>query len=588
MAEERIKRRLAAILAADVVGYSRLMEGDEAGTLAALKERRAQVIGPKIAANGGRTVKLMGDGILAEFASIVDAVECAIEIQRVMAERNAEVSQDRKIELRIGINLGDVILDGDDIYGDGVNVAARLEALAEPGGVCVSGTVHDAIGNKLPVRFEDMGEQAVKNIEKPVRAYRLAGTPREVGAQGTSTRRSKDKPSLAVKPFENLSGDPEQNQFADGISGGIVVALTRTPNLTLIGDESPSLNRSRGMTVEELGQAFGVLYVLKGNLRKMGSRIRVNAELLEVTTGRIVWADQYDRDLGDIVALFDIQDEITEEIVTALDVKLLGGEANRLVRRAFRNPAALASYFNGESLLWEAKTKLELREAQRLLEESIRLEPTCSAGYAAAAVAYWAEALSDDSDRSEETLGLAVERAQEAIRLNDVTGYPHMVLAQVYLSKHQFDEASAEAEHAVTARPSCPASFTLKASVLNYLGRPSEAVEHAEYALRLTPVHPPMYPAILANAFYGSGRYEEAVAAAKTAIELDDTHIDPYLMLAAANAALGRGEEARRAAEKVRRLKPGFSLEDYAPSQPYKDPDHLTRLLDRLRSAGLD
>ncbi len=588
MAEERIKRRLAAILAADVVGYSRLMGEDEAGALAALKEHQALVIDPKIAANSGRIVKLMGDGILAEFASVVDAVQCAIEIQREVVGRNAEVSQARRIAFRIGINLGDVIPDGDDIYGDGVNVAARLETLAEPGGICISGTVHDAIGNKLPVSFEYMGEQDVKNIEKPVRAYRLAGTPCEASTRVQSVPQSRGRPSLAVKPFENFSGDPEQNQFTDGLSNGIIVALTRIPNLTLIHDESLSLRRSKEMTVEELGRRFDVLYVLKGGLRKLGGRIRVHAELMEVSTGRIVWAEQFDRELGDISGLFDLQDEITGEIVTALDVKLLGGEAIRLVRSAFRNPVALQSYFSGESLLWESKNNLELHEAQRLLEESIRLEPTSSAGYAAAAVAYWVEALSGQSDSPEKTLEFAVERAQEAIRLNDVTGYPHLILAQVHLSKREFDEASAEADRAVSARPSCPAAYTLKASVLNYLGRSVEAIEYAQYALRLTPVHPPMYPAILASAFYGSERHEEAIAAAKTAIELDETHIDPYLVLAAANVVLEHSEDVRWAAEKVRKLKPAFNLKDFSASQPYKDQKHLDRLLDQLRTAGLE
>ncbi len=588
MAEERIKRRLAAILAADVVGYSRLMGEDEAGALAALKEHQALVIDPKIAANSGRIVKLMGDGILAEFASVVDAVQCAIEIQREVVGRNAEVSQARRIAFRIGINLGDVIPDGDDIYGDGVNVAARLETLAEPGGICISGTVHDAIGNKLPVSFEYMGEQDVKNIEKPVRAYRLAGTPREASTRVQSVPQSRGRPSLAVKPFENLSGDPEQNQFTDGLSNGIIVALTRIPNLTLIHDESLSLRRSKEMTVEELGRRFDVLYVLKGGLRKLGGRIRVHAELMEVSTGRIVWAEKFDRELGDISGLFDLQDEITGEIVTALDVKLLGGEAIRLVRSAFRNPVALQSYFSGESLLWESKNNLELHEAQRLLEESIRLEPTSSAGYAAAAVAYWVEALSGQSDSPEKTLEFAVERAQEAIRLNDVTGYPHLILAQVHLSKREFDEASAEADRAVSARPSCPAAYTLKASVLNYLGRSVEAIEYAQYALRLTPVHPPMYHAILASAFYGSEHHEEAIAAAKTAIELDETHIDPYLVLAAANVVLEHSEDVRWAAEKVRKLKPAFNLKDFSASQPYKDQKHLDRLLDQLRTAGLE
>ena len=364
--------------------------------------------------------------------------------------------------------------------------------------------------------------------------------------------------------------------------------MTRIPNLTLIGDESPSLHRSKEMTVQELGRVFDVRYVLKGSLRKLGKRLRVNAELMEVSTGRYLWAEQFDREFGDIAALFDMQDEITEEIVTALNVKLLGGDAARLVRSAFRNPMALQSYYNGEVLLWDSKSNLELREAQRLLEDAIRLEPTSSAGYATAALAYWVEALSGQSDSPSETLDLAVQRAQEAIRLNDVTGYPHLVLAQVHLNRREFDEASAEADRAVTARPSCPAAYSLKASVLTYLGRPSEAIEHALYALRLTPVHPPMHSAVLASAFYGSERHEEAIAAANTAIELDATRIDPYLVLAASHVVLGHGEDARWASDKVRKLKPAFSLADFATSQPYKDQNHLDRLLDQLRTAGLE
>ncbi len=595
MAEERVKRRLVAILAADVAGYSRLMGEDEAGTLAALKAHRAEVFDPMVAAHNGRIVKLMGDGTLVEFASVVDAVQCAVEFQGEMVERNAGVSQDRRIELRIGINLGDVIPEGDDIYGDGVNVAARLETLAEPGGICISGAVHDAIGNKLPTHFEYMGEQKVKNIEKPVRAFRLVeqhaspgATPREASTRVQSAPQSRRKPSLAVKPFENLSTDPEQDQFADSITNGIIAALTRLPGLTIIEDASPSMHRSREMTVQELGRQFDVRYVLKGGLRKLGDRVRVTAELMALSTGQYLWAEHFDRDFGNLAALFDIQDEITQEIVTALDVKLLSGEAGRIVRSAVRNPAALDSYYHGELLLWNSTTNLELHEAQRLFEETIRLEPTSSVGYASAALAYWMEALSGQNDMPSQPLDRAIERAQEAIDLDDVTGYPHLVLAQVHLSRREYDEASAEADRAVTARPSCPTAYSLKASVLNYLGRPSEAIEHAQFALRLTPVHPPDYPAVLASAYYGSEHHEEAIAAAKTAIELDARNVDPYLIMAASSVVLGHGEEARQAARNVLKLQPDFSLAAFATSQPYKDQKHLDRLMDQLRTAGLE
>jgi len=595
MVEERIERRLAAVLVADVVGYSRLMGDDEAGTLEALKAYRSEVIDPTIAIHRGRIVKLMGDGTLVEFASVVDAVRCAVELQRKLVERNTGVPHDRRIEFRIGINLGDVILDGEDIYGDGVNVAARLESLAAPRGICISGTVHDAIGNKLPVQFEFMGEQQIKNIEKSVRAYRSVETPASTGGplrdpsvSVSSTAQAQTKPSLAVKPFENLSADPEQDQFADGITDGVIVALTRTPGLILIGDESPSMHRSKAMTVQELGQKFDVRYVLTGGLRKLGNRIRVSAELMEMSTSQYLWAEKFDWELGDLSALFDIQDEITQEIVTALDVKLLSGEAARIVRKAFRNSDALDSYFSGERLLFNSTTNLELHEAQRLFEETIRLEPTCSVGYASAALAYWAETLSGQGDSPSQPLERAIERAQEAIRLNDVTGYPHLVLAHIHLSRREYDEASAEADLAVSARPSCPTSYSLKAGVLNYLGRPREAIEHAQYALRLTPIHPPMYPAILASALYGSERHEEAIAAARTAIELDERNVGPYLFLAASNVVLGYTEEARRAAQSLLKVQPDFRLAAFAESQPYKDQKHLDRLIGQLRSAGLE
>lgn len=592
MAEQHPTRRLAAILAADVVGYSRLMEADEAGTLAALKKCHAAVIDPKIAEHQGRIVKLMGDGTLAEFVSVVDAVHCAIAIQQGMAEQKAGLPSGKKLTLRIGIHVGDIMSEGDDIYGDGVNIAARLEGLAEPGSVFISGMVHDAVAGKTPAQFEFLGEKTLKNIERPLPVYRLAerqgeSESRPMESCPVGNPRAQREPTIAVKPFENLSGDPSQDQVADGLSGGIVAALTRVPGLVLIGDETPLMQRSKSMTIQDLGRDFGVRYILKGSLRALGNRMRVNVELLEHATGRYLWAEAYDRTLDDLGALFDMQDEICEEIVSALHVKLFGGDAARLVRSAFSNPVALQSYYNGEMLLWDSSSNLELQESQRLLEESIELEPT-SVSYATVALAYWVEALSEQSDSHEKKLALAIRRAQEAISMGDVTGYPHLVLAQVHLSRRQFDEAATEADLAVSARPSCPAAYSLKASVLNYLGKSGEAVAYAQYALRLTPVHPPMYPAVLASAYYGDRRYDEAGAAAEDAIDLDANHVDPYLILAASKVALGQEEEARSAAAKVRKLKPGFNLTEFAKAQPYQNQAELDLLLERLTTAGLE
>jgi adenylate cyclase len=463
--------------------------------------------------------------------------------------------------------------------------------MAEPGGICISGTVHDAIGRDLASGFEFIGEQAVKNLLKPVRAYRHMNAPGlapERPVPPATNRRSKE-PSLAVKPFENLSGDPDQDLFANALTNGILTALTRVPGLTLVQDESPFLARSGQMSEQEIVRQFGVQHLLKGDLRKFGDRFRLNVVLLKASTGRYLWAEKFDRNLSDYDDLFSLQDEITEQIVASLDVRLLGGEAVRIVRKMFTNPAALDSYFRGEHLMWNAKSSLELRNAQHLLEEAIRLEPTCSAGYAAAAIAYWVEGLSGQGERVAQVMDRAQWHAREAIRIGDVTGYPRLVLAQLHLSRREFEEASREAEHAISARPSCPAAYTLKAGVLNYLGRPGEAIEHAEFALRLTPVHPvPMYPAILASALYGDGRHEEAVTAAKSAIEMDERNVDPYLVLAESSIALGRSEDARRAAGTVKRLQPDFTLAKFAGSQPYEDQRQLDRLLDQLRQAGLE
>ncbi len=591
--EQRLPRKLAAILYADVAGYSRLTGDDEDATHRTLSEY-LDLVSSIVENHRGQVMHYAGDAVLARFDAVLDALSSAVAVQAELTSRNESLPDERRVRFRIGVNLGDVIEDRGDIYGDGVNVAARLEALAEPGGICISDAVRTAVGKKLACKYVFIGEQAVKNIEEPVRAYRVF----ENGAPPTpnSGRISADapkgslplgKPSIAVKPFENLSGDRAQDHFADGLSNGIVIALTKVPGLILIGDESPGLNDSKQMSVEEVGRRFEVRYVLKGGVRKYSNRLRVNAELMEVPTGRYVWADNFDREFRDLGDFFDIQDEISEEVVTALDVKLLSGEAARLVRKTFSDPRALESYARGEDLLWVATTKPEIREVQRLLEEAIRLEPASPAGYAVAAVAYWAEALFGLSDSPAQSIGRAVELAHEAIDRNDVTGYPHLVLAHVHLEKREYDQAMVEASLAVTDRPSCPGAYSLKANVLNYLGRPLDAVELAEYATRLSPTRPPTYANVLPSAYFGLGRYEKAISTAKAAIELDQSNVDLHLILAASSAAMNLAGEATRAAQEALQLKPNFSLEEFAKSQPYKDRKYLDVLLDKLRSAGL-
>ena len=372
-----------------------------------------------------------------------------------------------------------------------------------------------------------------------------------------------------------------------GLTNGVIAALPRVPALILVEDGSSSMVESRGMAVQELGQRFQVRYVLKGSFQKHGDRVRVNAELIEVATGKIIWAGNLDRMIQNYSDFFALQDDISDEIVTTLDVKLLGGEAARLVRRAFEDPVALEHYARGEELLWRANVNLEFREVERLFNETIRLQPKSPVGYAALALTYWAEVVAGLSDAPARTLERAAEQARLAIDREDVTGYAHLVLAHVYLREREFENAMREATSAVSDRPSCPAAYALKAAVLIYVGHPDKAIEYAQYSVRLTPVHPPMFPAILAIAFYGSGKYQEAITASHAAIELRATDVDSYLTLAASNVATDCPEQARSAADKILELVPNFNLAEFGETQPYREQKHLDRLLDHLRNAGL-
>ena len=589
---ERLPRKLAAILYADVAGYSRLT-GDDEDTTHRILTDYLDLIAATIESEGGEVMHYAGDAVLARFSAVVDALSAAVAIQEDLQTRNATLPDNRKVQFRIGLNLGDVIEDRGDIYGDGVNVAARLEALAEPGSVCISDAVRTAVGSKLPYQYAFIGEHSVKNIKEPVRSYRVSENGTELSASSSIPDKLKTtgpllfgKPSITVKPFEELGAEAEQDRLGDGFTNGVVIALTRVPGLVLVGDETPAMGASKRMSVEEIGDHFKVRYVLKGSVQKRGNRIRVAAEVVEMTTGKYLWAENLDREIHDFGDFFTVQDEVVEEIITALNVKLLYGEAARLVRRSLRHPVALERYYHGEDKLWRSSMKLEFQEVQQLFEEIVEMEPDSPVGYAAGALAYWVEAISGLSDDPSRSLDRATELAREALRLDDVTGYAHLVLAHVHLIRREYDQAMSEATNAVIYRPSCPAAYTIKASVLTYLDQADEAVEFAQYAMRLTPVHPPMYPAVLASAYYGCDRFEEAATAAKDSVELESVDPSPYLYLAASYAAMDRMDEARRTAKKVREKDPGFTIEGFAQTQPYKNAKTLDLLITRLNSAG--
>jgi TolB-like protein len=515
-------------------------------------------------------------------------VSCSFRIQRTLADINADLSDHRHINFRIGIHLGDVMGDGERLYGDGVNIAARLEALAAPGGICISDLVYRQVQGKLDQEFIDMGDQKLKNIPESVRAFRSyeSGTTLPT-APATHPKQPWLMPparsSLAVLPFVNLGDDPGQDHFAIGLTLDIQTALVLIPGLFLIGEETMLSYSATPMPLRDLGKRLGVSHVLDGGVRRAGNRIRVTARLFETTGGRQVWAERYDRDLDDI---FFIQDEITMEIVTAMDVQLVSGEPGRIIRHALKNNAAIEAYYRGWGALLGSAAE-DITFAQQMFEETVRLEPESSLGYAMAAWSYWLAVDQRVSEDKEHSLNRAEAMARQALQLEDITRMAELVLAEIHLYKKEYDQALAASERAVLTRPSCGGSFAIKANVLNYLGRPAEAVDPARYAMRLSPVYPAFYPTTLATACYGSDRFEEAIEAAELGLDIEPENVDALLVLVAANAALERLPQAREAAEKVRRAHPDFAFETYAARQPYKDPQPMERMLDRLRKAGL-
>ena len=589
MPEEGFKHKLAAILSADAVGYSRLMTEDEVATIRTLAACRDK-INTHVHGNRGRVVDFVGDNMLAEFSSALDAVDCAVKIQETLEQFNAKLDQNRRMQFRIGIDLGEVLIDKDVIYGDGVNIASRLEGLAEPGGICISEFVYSQVHSKLNIGFVDVGTKKLKNFSTPVKVYKVIEQKTKAPTLVTGAVPDQEislplpnKPSLAVLPFANLSADSKQDYFSDGLTMDIMTALVSIPGLFLISEISMFSYKSKAPSIRELGGQLGVSHVLDGGVRKEGDRIRITARLLETTTGRQVWAERYDRKIDDI---FAVQDEITERIVEAMDIKLVTGEMAHTIRKVLRNPDALEYYYRG----WEAlfgSTKNDIEEAQQMFEETTRLEPESSLGYALAAWAHWwsvDQGLSEDIAHS---LERAIELARKAEDLEDFTGLSNLVMAQIHLYKHEHDKALEAAQKAVLARPSCDLSYVAKANILTYLGRPAEAIDLAKFAIRLAPVYPPFFQKTLAAAFYGNGQYKEAITSAKEVIKSDEGNLDAFLILAGANAALDQQEEASKAATEIKRIKPDFLLKKYAETQPYRDPKILKQVTSMLQRAGV-
>src|SRR6516225_6227040 len=554
MSGERVERRLAAILASDVVGYSRLMGEDEEGTLAALKTLQRKLVDPKAREHCGRLVKTTGDGALVEFASVVDAVRCAVEVQRHMAERNADIPAERRIEFRIGINLGDIMIEEGDIYGDGVNVAARLEALAEPGGICVSRVVRDQVRDKLDFGFEDLGEQHVKNIARPVRVYRVL-----IGGAPMARRAAQavpDRPSIAVPPFHNLSADPEQEYFADGMVEDIITGLSRIRWLFVIARNSSFTYKGRAVDVKRVGRELGVRYVLGGSVRKFGKRVRVTAQLIEVETGVHVWAERYDRSLRDILAL---QDEITLSTIGGIEPSLKAVEIERVKRKRPENLDAYDFVLRALPHLSAAMPE-QARIAAPLLERALALEP--GYGLAHGYLAWCLEVLFVRGGLDPEVAAAAVRHAHAAITdgRDDATalGLAGFVIAIV---EHDRRAAIEAFEAALALSPSCSIALIFGSTAMGWANEAERALEWGERAVRLSPFDRLIYAAHigLAVGHFAQDRFEEAVSAARRAIQSNPGFSVAHWVLAASLAGLGRIPEAKIAAAKVLALSPNFT-----------------------------
>jgi adenylate cyclase len=586
MVTERFNRRLAAILATDVLGYSRLMAADEAGTLAALRAHREQLIEPQIAAHHGRTVKLIGDGALVEFASVVDAVECAVAIQQAMAERNANKPEERRIVFRIGINVGDIIIDGDDIYGDGVNVAARLEGLAEPGGICISGAVREQVQNKVPISFADLGEKPLKNIERPIHVFCVVweGKPApSEPAVNAAPARSSEKASIAVLPFVNMSGDPEQEYFADGMSEDIITALSKIPLIFVIARNSSFTFKGKAVQVGEISKKLGVRFILEGSVRKAGNRVRINAQLIDSASGGHLWAERFDRDLTDI---FAVQDEVTQEIVAALSLNLTEGERSRVPGKRTNNPQAYDYFLRGRECWWRQSKETNV-QARQMLQRAIELDRNFAAAHGLLGAVYMTDYTNGWTDPPDLSLQQAHEATERAVTLDDNDFYAHWALGMIYLWMRRHDEAIAEQKRSILLNPNFASAHVALGLTLYYAGSPAQALECFDRASALDPYEPDVFLHFRAQAQFQLGRYEDAAELLKRRLIRNPNTDMSRALLAAIYGHLGRVDEARTQWRDLLQINPNYSIEHRRKVLPHKNPADFDLFVNGLQKAGL-
>jgi adenylate cyclase len=635
MAEEGFKRKLTAILSADVAGYSRLMAEDEAATVKTIASYR-EIMESLIKQHRGRVVDSPGDNVLAEFYSVVDAVQCAVAVQNEIQTRNADLPDSRKMEFRIGINLGDVIDEEDRIYGDGVNIAARLEALADPGGICVSKTAFDQIETKLPLGYEYLGEQSVKNIPKPVGAYRVLMKPDAAGKVigekrflGRFSRRTAmaaiiilvmvagvlvswniylqqskkvepaslekmvfplpEKPSIAVLPFDNLSGDPEQDYIADGLTENIITGLSQIPEMFVIARNSVFTYKGKSVKIKQISEELGVKYVLEGSMQKAGDRLRVNAQLIDAIKGHHLWSEKYDRKMENF---FSIQDDITLTIVIALQVKLTEGEQAR-IRHSTNNIEAWSLAVKAQGL-FETYARENIVKARELFKKSVELDPNYAYAWSYLGWTYWIDGIyySAFYDRKK-SLESAIEMAEKALSIDDKSSDAHALLSGVYLAQQKYDEAVAAGEKTIDLDPNSSENYAIVAITMQNVGKFEEAIALVNQAMRLDPYYPNWYLGRLGMCYQMMGRYEESAAAfEELAKRFEESGSKApldrlYLYLASTYSMMGRLDEAQDLVSKALEFNPKMTAELWRKRFQYKDPKHTERIIDALRRVGL-
>ncbi len=625
-----MERRLAAILAADVVGYSRLIRGDEAGVLAELKNHREQLIEPKVAAYRGRIVKLMGDGLLIEFPSAVEAVRCAVEIQQMIGQLNVDIPEEKRIAYRVGINIGDIVVERHDIFGDGVNLAARLEGLAEPNGICLARNVFNEVKDKLDLTIEDMGEHDVKNIDEPLAVYRVVLDDKAAALSTPAARRSArqrdrrwivasavgfalaiggvlwwqpwepnvepaqvekvvqplpEKLSIAVLPFENMSADPEQEYLADGMTEDLITDLARISGLLVIARNSTFVYKGRSVDVREVAEQLNVHFVVEGSVRKAGGRIRINAQLIDAETGTHVWADRYDRELTDV---FDLQDEVRGRIVAALQVKLTPAEEERLANHLTDNPEAYDAYLRAQQQ--ESFFNKEAnQESLRLFERALELDPAFVAAMGKLATGHTVAAETGWSTDPANSMALARSLAEKAVEMDDSSPEAHWAVARVFSRPEIFDggRAVASLQKAIALDPNYADGHAMLANMMHFMGRAEEGLGHIEAAMRLNPHFPFWYYFVLGANQFMLTRYEAAVESFQKSIERNANWRPNHRYLVAAFGHLGMTDEAEWEMEELRAL--GFepTLVNWEARTQIHDPAYRARYFDGLRKAGV-